>query len=457
MDDKKLHIAMYPWFAMGHLTSFFHLSNKFAERGHTIFFFVPSKTLQKLEQFNLHRDLITFIPITVPHVEGLPPGAETTADIAYPMQPYLMTAMDMTQPTIEAFLKENKPQFVFFDFTHWLPSVAHPLGIKTIHYCTISSAATGYLIRETGTFKNIQYTEADLMEPPPGFPPSSMIKLYADEARQLSGAGLKEYGKNISFSERVFTSLTECDAIAFKTCRELEGPYCEYIENHFKRPILLAGPVVPEKPTSKLDEKWEKWLDACKPNSVIFCSFGSECILRRDQFEELLLGFELTDLPFLAALRPPVGVESIEAALPEGFNERTQERGVVHGGWMQQQLLLAHPSVGCFVTHCGYGSLSESLVNKCQLVLLPSVGDQFINARVMGRDLKVGVEVEKGEDGVFTKHSIRKAIQSVMDVDSEVGKEVRENHSKFRELLLRRDFEDSYIDGFVKKMKGLLQ
>ncbi|KAK1382211.1 Glycosyltransferase [Heracleum sosnowskyi] len=358
MGDKKFHIAMYPWFAIGHLTPYLHLSNKFAKRGHKISFFVPSKTLLKLEKFNLHPDLITFIPVTVPHVEGLPPGAETTADISLPVQlPYLMTAMDMTQPAIEAFLKEHKPQFVFFDMKHWLPSLARPLGIKTIHYCVISPAATGYLIREKGTFKNIQFTEADYMKPPPGFPSSSMIKLYADEARQVIGAGLKEYDKNISFSERVFTSFTACDAIAFKTCREMEGPYCDYIENHFKRPVLLAGPVVPEQPTSKLDEKWEKWLDTCKPNSVIFCSFGSECILRRDQFQELLLGFELTDLPFLAALRPPVGSESIEAALPEGFNERTQERGVVHGGWMQQQLLLAHPSLGCFVTHCGYGSM----------------------------------------------------------------------------------------------------
>ncbi len=41
--------------------------------------------------------------------------------------------------------------------------------------------------------------------------------------------------------------------------------------------------------------------------------------------------------------------------------------------------------------------------NDCQLVLLPNFGDQIINARLMGEDLKVGVEVEKGEeDGLFT-------------------------------------------------------
>ncbi|KAK1378654.1 Glycosyltransferase [Heracleum sosnowskyi] len=457
MDDKAFKVAMYPWLAMGHLTAFLHLSNKLAERGHKIYLFVPTNTLHKLEQFNLHPELITFEPITVPHVEGLPPGAETTADVTYPLQPNLMTAMDMTQPIIEASLRELKPHFVFFDLPHWLPLVARPLGIKSVFYCTGSPATIGYLIRETGTLKNVLLTESDLMEPPQGFPVTSMIKLYAHEARQLMDQGGREFGKNMSFIERLFRSFTECDAIAFKTCRELEGPYCDYVKNHYEKPILLAGPVLPEPPTSELDEKWAKWLGGCKPKSVIFCAFGSECVMRKDQFQELVLGLELTGLPFLAALRPPLGTENIEAALPEGFTERIQGRGVVDGGWIQQQLILAHPSVGCFVTHCGYGSFSEGLLNECQLVLLPNVGDQFINARMMGRDLKVGVEVEKEEDGMFTKDAVCKAIQSVMDIDSEVGMEVKENHGKLRELLLQKGFEDSYIDNFVQKMQGLIQ
>ncbi|KAK1378656.1 Glycosyltransferase [Heracleum sosnowskyi] len=455
MGDKSFVVAMYPWFAMGHLTSYLHLSNKLAERGLKIYLFVPTKTLHKLEQFNLHRDLISFVPITVPHVDGLPPGAETTADITYPMQPNLMTAMDMTQPMIEASLRELKPHIVFFDFTHWLPSVARPLGITTIYFSTVSSAVAAYMRRERGTLKKIQLTETGLLEPPEGFPPTSKIKLYAHEARQTIDQGEREFGRNISFFERILSSYTECDAIAYKTCRELEGPYCEYLQNHLKKPVLLAGPVVPEPPTSKLDEKWVKWLGRSKAKSVIFCAFGSECVLRKDQFQELVLGLELTGLPFLAALRPPFGAENIESALPEGFTKRIQGRGVVDGGWIQQQLVLAHPSVGCFVTHCGYGSLSESLVNECQVVLLPSVGDQFINARVMGRDLKVGVEVEKGEDGMFTKDSVFKTIQSVMDIDSEVGREVKENHGKFRELLLQKGFGKFYIDEFVQKMQGL--
>ena len=35
-ESRELHIAMFPWFAFGHMIPFFHLSNELAERGHKI-------------------------------------------------------------------------------------------------------------------------------------------------------------------------------------------------------------------------------------------------------------------------------------------------------------------------------------------------------------------------------------------------------------------------------------
>ncbi|KAL6142760.1 hypothetical protein ACLB2K_061036 [Fragaria x ananassa] len=104
-DRKTLHVAMYPWFAMGHLSPFLHISNKLAERGHRISFFLPQKTQAKLQYYNLHPDFITFYPLTIPHVEGLPEGAETTADVPFPLHTLVVTAMDLTRPQIEKFLR----------------------------------------------------------------------------------------------------------------------------------------------------------------------------------------------------------------------------------------------------------------------------------------------------------------------------------------------------------------
>ncbi|XP_061345240.1 UDP-glycosyltransferase 79B30-like [Gastrolobium bilobum] len=447
---------MYPWFAMGHQTAFLHLCNKLAKRGHKISFFTPKRAQAKLEPFNLRPNLITFVPITVPHVDGLPLNAETTADVPYPLQPHIMTAMDLTKHDIETHLSNLKPDIVFYDFTHWMPSLTKSLGIKAIHYCTASSVMVGYTLTPSRYFQGENLTEKDLMEPPSGYPDSS-IKLHAHEARVFAAKRKDVFGGNVLFYDRQYIAISEADALGYRTCREIEGPYLDYIEKEFKKPVIASGPVILEPPSTSLEEKWTSWLGSFKPNSVIYCCFGSECTLQPNQFQELLLGLELTGMPFLAALKPPFGFGSVEEALPEGFGERVQGRGIVHGGWVLQQLILEHPSVGCFITHCGSGSLSEALVNKCQLVLCPNVGDQILNARMMGNNLQVGVEVVKGEDGMFTKDSVCKAVSIVMDDENETSRKVRENHSKIRDMLLNKDLESSYIDNFCKKLQEIVE
>ncbi|KAI3960606.1 hypothetical protein MKX01_003780 [Papaver californicum] len=380
---KMLHVVMFPWFAMGHLTAFLHSANKFAERGHRVSFLIPTKTQSKLNSFNLRSNLISFIPLDVPRVDGLPSHAETTADIPYPLHTHLMTAMDHTETTIESILLDLEPDLIFFDFTHWIPALAGRPGIKSIHYCIISPATIAY----TTTTERDQESELNLEHPPLGFPPSA---------------------------------------------------------REFKKPVLLSGPVIPETPTSTLDEKWDKWLGGFKKGSVVYCAVGSQSNLNEHQFQELVLGLELTGLPFLAALKPPTGNNSVEEVLPEGFTDRVKGRGIIERAWVQQQLILSHPSIGCFMTHCGSGSITEALANECQIVLFPQIGDQIVNGRLMAGDLKVGVEVERGdEDGSFTKESICNAVRLVMDENGEVANEVRLDHAKWKEFLLKDNLESS--------------
>uniref|UniRef100_A0A803LQJ7 Uncharacterized protein n=1 Tax=Chenopodium quinoa TaxID=63459 RepID=A0A803LQJ7_CHEQI len=172
----------------------------------------------------------------------------------------------------------------------------------------------------------------------------------------------------------------------------------------------------------------------------------------------MILFSDLSSQAILAALKPPEGFLTIESALPEGFIERTKGRGIVHGGWVQQQLILQHPSVGCFVTHCGVESLSEAMVSECQIVLMPQAVDQFLNAKFMSLELKVGVEVEKRDnDGYFTKEAIEKAVSLVMEPGSEVGRVVRANHAKWREFLLKKGLEDSYMSSLIQSLQQLLR
>nr|AMQ26123.1 UDP-glycosyltransferase 6 [Pueraria montana var. lobata]WMX26786.1 UGT79B101 [Pueraria montana var. lobata] len=456
-DAPSMHIAMFPWFAMGHFIPFLHLSNKLAKRDHKISFFIPKRTQTKLQHLNLHPHLITFVPITVPHVDGLPHDAETTSDVPFSLFPLIATAMDRTEKDIELLLRELKPQIVFFDFQHWLPNLTRSLGIKCLQYWIINPSTIAYLWNGPRQTQGGELTEVDLMKPPKGFPDSS-INLHAQELRFLAATRKLEFGSGVFLYDRVGIGSSLSDAIGFKGCREIDGSYAEYLETVYRKPVLFSGPLLPEPPNTTLEEKWVAWLEGFNPGSVIFCAYGSEGSLPENQFQELLLGLELTGFPFLAALKPPNGFESIEEALPEGFRERVQGRGIAYGGWVPQQLILGHPSVGCFITHCGAGSLTEALVNKCQLVFLPRLGaDHIINARMLSEKLKVGVEVEKGEeDGLFTKESVWKAVNIVMDDGNELGKEIRANHGKVKNLLLSNNLESFYVDSFCDKLQALL-
>ena len=69
----------------------------------------------------------------------------------------------------------------------------------------------------------------------------------------------------------------------------------------------------------------------------------------------------------------------------------------------------------------------------------------------------VGVEIEKGEeDGLFTKESVCKAVKTVMEDETEVGREVRENHAKLRNFLLSDSLESTCVDGFCQQLQDLL-
>ncbi|KAL6314540.1 hypothetical protein AAG906_026879 [Vitis piasezkii] len=413
--SPKLHIAMFPWFAFGHMIPYLNLSNELAGRGHKITFILPRKAQSKLQHLNFHPALITFHPLIVPHVDGLPPGTETASDIPVSLTCLLATALDRTRDQVEAALRTLNPDLLFYDLAYWAPALASQLGIKSIYYCVVCAAAVAHtpIPAQQGSKDCRQLTDV----PPPGYP-SSTVVLRPHEAR-LMDFMFAPYGEGITFQQRLIIARASCDAISIRTCQETEGPICDYIGSQYGKPVFLTGPVLPNPSVEPLEDQWAQWLGGFKPGSVIFCAFGSQNVLEKDQFQELLLGFELTGLPFLVALKPPTGAATIEEALPEGFQERVGGRGMVHGGG------------GCSSRHAGTGT-----------------PDQILNSRLLAEELKVAVEVEREENGLFSKESLCDAIKTVMDENSEVGGLVKKNHAKWKEALTSQSFLNNYVDKF---------
>ncbi|XP_010455340.1 PREDICTED: UDP-glycosyltransferase 79B8-like [Camelina sativa] len=437
--DSKFHAFMFPWFAFGHMIPFLHLANKLAEKGHRVTFLLPKKAQKQVEHHNLFPDSIVFHPLTVPHVNGLPPGAETTSDISISEDNLLSEALDLTRGQVEAAVRALRPDLIFFDFALWIPEVAKELMIKSVSYIIVSAT----------TIAHTHVPGGSLGVPPPGYP-SSKVRFGENDAHAL--AKLSIFYKRLY--HQITTGFKRCDIIALRTCKEIEGKFCDYIAHQYQKKVLLTGPMLPEPDTSKpLEEHWSHFLSGFPPRSVVFCALGSQIVLEKDQFQELCLGMELIGLPFLLAVKPPKGSSTVQEGLPEGFEERMKGHGVVWGGWVQQPLILSHPSVGCFVNHCGPGAIWECIMSNCQMVLLPFLSDQTLFTKLMTEEFKVSVEVLREKTGWFSKESLRDAIKSVMDKDSDLGKLVRSNHANLKEILVSPGLLTGYVDSFVEALQ----
>ncbi|KHN30680.1 Anthocyanidin 3-O-glucosyltransferase [Glycine soja] len=441
---------MFPFLAFGHISPFVQLSNKLFSHGVHVTFLSAASNIPRIRSTLNLNPAINVISLKFPN------GITNTAELPPHLAGNLIHALDLTQDQVKSLLLELKPHYVFFDFAqHWLPKLASEVGIKSVHFSVYSAISDAY-ITVPSRFADVEgrnITFEDLKKPPPGYPQNSNISLKAFEAMDFMFLFTRFGEKNLTGYERVLQSLGECSFIVFKTCKEIEGPYLDYIETQFRKPVLLSGPLVPEPSTDVLEEKWSKWLDGFPAKSVILCSFGSETFLSDYQIKELASGLELTGLPFILVLAKA----ELERALPKGYLERVKNRGVVHSGWFQQQLVLKHSSVGCYVCHGGFSSVIEAMVNECQLVLLPFKGDQFFNSKLIANDLKAGVEVNRSdEDGFFHKEDILEALKTVMLEDNkEQGKQIRENHMQWSKFLSNKEIQNKFITDLVAQLKSM--
>ncbi|CAL0299826.1 unnamed protein product [Lupinus luteus] len=456
MFNNKLHVVMFPYLAFGHISPFVQLSNKLYTHGVHITFLSALSNIPRIKStFNLN-PAIEIVPLQFPN------GITNTADIPPHLTANLIHALDLTQTQVKSILLELKPHFVIFDFAqNWLPKLASELGIKSVHFSVYSAISDSYITvpSRLNGIEGRSITFEDLKKTPLGYIQSSNLSLKTFEAMDFM-ALFKRFGENITGYERVLQSLSECSFILFKSCKEIEGVYLDYIEKQFGKQVLLSGPLVPEPSNDVLEEKWSKWLDNFQAKSVILCSFGSETFLNDDQIKELATGLELTGLPFILVLNFPSITNAkgeLERILSKEFLERVKNRGIVHTGWLQQQLILKHTSVGCYISHAGFSSVIEALVNDCQLVLLPFKGDQFFNSKLIANDLEAGVEVNRNdEDGYFGKEELLKAVNTIMvEVDKEPGKQIRENHMKWKEFMLNKEIQDKFIIDLVLQLKSL--
>ncbi|EOX95757.1 UDP-Glycosyltransferase superfamily protein [Theobroma cacao] len=211
-----------------------------------------------------------------------------------------------------------------------------------------------------------------------------------------------------------------------------------------KPPIYPVGPLVNVDSSSKADGSGcLKWLDGQPHGSVLYVSFGSGGTLSYNQINELALGLEMSQQRFLWVVRSPndqvanatfFSVQSQQDPfdfLPKGFLERTKGRGLVVPSWAPQAQVLSHGSTGGFLTHCGWNSALESVVNGVPLIAWPLYAEQKMNAVMLAEDIKVALRAKPNENGLVCRDEIAKAVKGLME--GEEGKGVRNRMKDLKE------------------------
>ncbi|AES77648.1 putative UDP-glucuronosyl/UDP-glucosyltransferase [Medicago truncatula] len=154
------------------------------------------------------------------------------------------------------------------------------------------------------------------------------------------------------------------------------------------------------------------WLDKQAPQSVIYVSFGSLVVMDQNQFNELALGLDLLDKPFLWVVRPS-NDNKVNYTYPNDFHG---SKGKIVG-WAPQSKILNHPAIACFISHCGWNSTIEGVHAGVPFLCWPFSVDQFLNKSYICDVWKTGLELEKDDDGYISRKEIKKKVYQVVGDD----------------------------------------
>uniref|UniRef100_A0A2P2Q701 anthocyanidin 3-O-glucosyltransferase n=1 Tax=Rhizophora mucronata TaxID=61149 RepID=A0A2P2Q701_RHIMU len=143
------------------------------------------------------------------------------------------------------------------------------------------------------------------------------------------------------------------------------------------------------------------------------------------ELAELAEALEASGFPFLWSIK-----ENPEEKLPNGFLERTKEKGKIVS-WTPQVKVLQHKATGVFMTHSGWNSILESIIGKVPMICRPFFGDQHLNTRIIEAVWEAGVGI-KG--AIIRKDATIEALNLILS--TEEGDKMREKLGALKELAL---------------------
>ncbi|BAF15170.1 Os04g0506000 [Oryza sativa Japonica Group] len=434
-EARSPHVVLFPFLAHGHIPAFLRLAGHLQtlRPGLAVTLVSTPRLLGSLSlpatspPIRLHA--LPFAPAD----HGLPDGAESLADLHVHQFITLFRASESLRPAFDGFVAGIRPPVCVIadSFFAWTADVARARGAS--HAVFLPGGAFGHAVFFS-VWEHLPHTLTAGGDEFPLLPDFPDVVLHRTQIPQymLAATGADPW---TAFFRRVIPCCRKTDAVLVNTIQELETSGLDMLRASFGVQTWAIGPILaapdPSKSQDDDDTSIIRWLDAHPRRSVLYISFGSQNSISIRQMAELALGLEASGRPFVWAVRPPVGFDPKDGFdpgwLPAGFEDRMARagRGLVVRGWAPQARILAHPSTGAFLTHCGWNSILESLRHGVPLLGWPVGAEQFFNAMVVV-EWGVCVEVARGnlESSAVESGEVAEAVGAVMG-ETEKGEAMR--------------------------------
>ncbi|KAM0055951.1 putative N-hydroxythioamide S-beta-glucosyltransferase [Helianthus debilis subsp. tardiflorus] len=455
--EKKYegHVVVLPYPSQGHINPLLQFAKRLASKGLKATIATTHYTLSSITS-----PLVTVEPIS----DGFDDGgfAQVRSEELFLESFKINGSRTLTQLIKKHQATKNPITCVVYDsFLPWALDVAKENGILGGPFFTNSAAVTAIFSRIHGGELKLPVRLEDCPVVIPGVPPMNLEDLPSFLNAPES------YPAYLRMKLNQFSNLDKADWIFSNTFQSLEHEVVKGMGEQW--PAKLIGPMVPSayldgriegdkgygaslwKP---LDEDCAKWLETKPSNSVVYISFGSMVSLTQQQMEEIAWGLQESGFYFLWVVK-----DSERHKLPKGFLDLTtqnQEKGMIVS-WCNQLEMLAHNSVGCFLTHCGWNSTLEGLSLGVPMVGVPKWADQLTDAKFIKDVWRVGVRVKVDNGtGMVNREEVVLCLNEVMD-EGKRSLEIKKNAGKWKELAKEAINEggssDKAIDEFVMSLK----
>ncbi|KAJ9181490.1 hypothetical protein P3X46_009616 [Hevea brasiliensis] len=453
------HFVLIPLMAQGHMIPVIDMARLIAERGVIVSLVTTPHNASRFEEV-IYRAResaglsINLVQIPFPSQGvGLPIGYENLDTL--PSRDLLKKfyhALAKLQQPLETILENTMPPpscIISDKCLYWTSKTASRFNIPRIvfHGMSCFSLLSAHNVR----LHNAHLSVSSDSEPfvVPGMPQEFQVT-----RAQLPGSFV-----SLPDLDDVRSKMHEAESTAFgvvvNSFNELEHGCPEAYERAIKKKVWCIGPVsscnkenldkFERGNKSSINEKQcLEWLDLQKPRSVIYACLGSLCRLEPSQLIELGLGLEASKQPFIWVAKTGEKSSELEDWFQkEKFEERIKGRGMLIKGWAPQVLILSHPAIGGFLTHCGWNSTIEGVCSGVPMLTWPLFSEQFFNEKLIVEILRIGVRVgvevpvrwgEEEKVGVLVKkEEVEMAVSMLMD-EGEEGQKRRKIASELAEM-----------------------